>query len=222
LAAAIVQAPVSSWFDHETPAIVVHCKAGIGCCLVFGAFIIANWIFEMQHPPLVSSAPRQPEKRPRPPPMSVKTAIKLMVHGGDDGVPLGLIEAAKAVQLKPPTLRRYFDRPAVIGLLRAERRQFIATLIAGNPAALARIRDTAENSMSQCKAIDLLEGMGDEAAHNRTIMPPSPHLTIVIRQPDRPTPAVTTIEARPEPEETTDPWDATKPLAEPHFKWPRD
>jgi hypothetical protein len=62
----------------------------------------------MQHLPPVSAGSRQPEKRPRPIPISVRTAIKLMVHGGDDGVPLGLIDAAKAVQLQPATLRRYF------------------------------------------------------------------------------------------------------------------
>jgi hypothetical protein len=191
--------------------------------LVFGGFIIAIWIFEMQHPPLVSSAPRQPEKRPRPIPTSVKTAIRLMVHGGDDGVPLGLIDAARAVQLQPATLRRYFDRPAVIGLLRAERRAFIATLIAGNPAALARIRDTAANTMSQVRAIDVLEGMGDEAAHNRAIMPPSPRLTIIIRQPDHPAPAPVVIDHKPIEPEGDDPNDPTvRRLREPRFHDPTD
>jgi hypothetical protein len=157
--------------------------------------------FQMpDHPPLVSSAPREPAKRPRPVPAAVKAAIRLMVYGRDDGVPLNLLDAARAVQLKPWTLRRYFDRPAVISLLRAERRAFIATLIAGNPAALARIRDTAANTMSQVRAVDLLEAMGDETGHNRGIAAQSPHLTIVIRQPDHPAPAMRTIEHTPQSE----------------------
>jgi len=155
------------------------------------------------HPPLVSSAPREPAKRPRPVPAAVKAAIRLMVYGRDDGVPLNLLDAARAVQLKPWTLRRYFDRPRVISLLRAERRAFIATLIAGNPAALARIRDTAANTMSQVRAVDLLEAMGDEAVHNRSTAPESPRMTIcIVNQvaPPAPPPAMRTIDAELEPE----------------------
>jgi hypothetical protein len=189
--------------------------------LVFGGFIIAIWIFEMQHPPLVSSAPRQPEKRPRPIPTSVRTAIKLMIHGGDDGVPLGLIDAARAVQLQPATLRRYFDRPRVISLLRAERRAFIATLIAGNPAALARIRDTAANTMSQVRAIDVLEGMGEEDPHRRSVRESSPWLTIrVIAAPAAPALPAKVIEH--EPELGSDPHDPCRELAPARFRNPTD
>ena len=79
----------------------------------------------MDHPPLVSSAPREPQKRPKPIPVKVKTAIRLMVRGHDDDPdtkPLGLVDAAKAAGTTAYVLRRYFDRPAVIAFLRAERR----------------------------------------------------------------------------------------------------
>jgi hypothetical protein len=175
----------------------------------------------MQHLPPVSAGSREPEKRPKPTPLSVRTAIKLMVHGGDDGVPLGLIDAAKAVQLKPATLRRYFDRPTVVSLLRAERRAFIATLIAGNPAALARIRDTAENSMSQVRAIDVLEGMGEEEPYRRGT-PESPHVTIrIINQPAAPALPTKVIEHA--ELEGDDPNDVTvRRLREPRFHDPTD
>jgi hypothetical protein len=171
----------------------------------------------MQHLPPVSAGSREPEKRPRPIPLSVKTAIRLMVYGGDDGEPLGLIDAAKAVQLQPATLRRYFDRPSVVSLLRAERRAFIATLIAGNPAALARIRDTAENSMAQVRAIDVLEGMGEDDPHRRSMRESSPWLTIRVIAPAAPVLPAKVIEHQ--AIEGDDPNDPTiERLREPRFR----
>src|SRR4029077_17261585 len=160
--------------------------------------------------------------------MSVRTAIRLMIHGGDDGVPLGLIDAARAVQLQPATLRRYFDRPNVVSLLRAERRAYIATLIAGNPAALAAIRNDREgNQMAKVRAIDALEAMGEEDPRRRSGQDSSPFMTIRIITPPA-APAVTTIEASPLP--ATD--EGIEPLADPdrydqsghaipRFRWPR-
>jgi hypothetical protein len=175
----------------------------------------------MQHPALVSSAARQPEKRPRPIPTLVKTAIKLMIHGGDDGVPLALIDAAKAVQLQPATLRRYFDRPSVVSLLRAERRAFIATLIAGNPAALAVIRDDREgNQMAKVRAIDALEAMGEEDPRRRSAQDSTPFMTIRIITPPAATPAPVVVEHRPIESESDDPHDSTRPLRQALFRDP--
>ncbi len=112
------------------------------------------------HPPMLSSAPREPAGRPRPIPKPVKTAIALMVRGRDDDPdtkPLGLLEAARAAGISPPILRRYLTRPAVIALLRSERRAFRNQLCCANDRVLADIRDTAANTMSRVAAIRQLE-----------------------------------------------------------------
>jgi hypothetical protein len=212
----------SAGFDRKTLAVAVHCSGRYGRSLVFGGFIIAIWIFEMQHLPPVSSGARQPEKRPRPIPTAVKTAIKLMVHGGDDGKPLGLIDAARAVQLQPATLRRYFDRPNVISLLRAERKAFLAILTARNPYVLGAIRDDREgNQMARVKAAVELESMNDEDPRRRGAQDTTPFMTIKIIAPPAASalPDPVTIDVEPEPQ--YDPNDAMQELPEPRFKWPR-
>jgi hypothetical protein len=110
------------------------------------------------HPPLVSSAPREPAKLTIPP--KVKQAVALMVRGPDnDGKPMSLCEAAKAVGLSVPALRRHFDRPSNLAYLRAEKRTYTALLIAANPAALADIRDNAENQMARVASVRELNSM---------------------------------------------------------------
>jgi hypothetical protein len=93
--------------------------------------------------PIRSSAAREPVKRPRPVPPKVRAAIRAMIYGAENdpaAKPLNLVEAAKAVGLMPYVLRRHFDRPQVLSLLRAERRVFRELLSSTNGYSLATIR----------------------------------------------------------------------------------
>jgi hypothetical protein len=139
------------------------------------------------HPPLACSAPREPTKRSRPIPPAIKTAIKLMVRGKDDDPdtkPLNLIDAARAAGVQAFILRRYLDRPAVVALLRSQRRAFRNELCATNEACLADIRANAANSMAKLGAIRTLEELSDaEYTTHRRSEPASPWITINITSP---------------------------------------
>jgi hypothetical protein len=93
--------------------------------------------------PLASAGAREPDKRPRPIPKAIKAALTLMVHGVDDidGKPMDLVEAARPAGVQAPLLRRYLTRPAVIAFLRAERKVFRESILAGTEHALRRVRD---------------------------------------------------------------------------------
>ena len=133
--------------------------------------------------PIVSSAAREPEKRPRPIPAKVKAAIRYLVRGHDDDAdarPMNLLDAAKAAGITPYVLRRYFDRPTVIAFLRAERRSFREMLCSANEASLRDIRDLAENSMARVAAIRQLENLSDEAERRGAELQQSPGITIEI------------------------------------------
>jgi hypothetical protein len=131
--------------------------------------------------PIRSSAPREPDKRPRPIPADVKAVIHLMVWGDDanpDALPLDLIAACAAADVKPYRMRRYLDRPAVIAHLRAEHRKFREVVCCGNTAALRRVRDTSPNGMAivaSCRALD-----GSQAEDAGRADAPSPGVTIRI------------------------------------------
>lgn len=162
------------------------------------------------HPPLASSAPREPMKRPRPIPRQVRAAIALMVRGRDDDPdtkPLNLVDAAKAAGVTPWVLRRYFDRPAVIALLRSERRAFTASLTAANPAALRDIRETAVNSMARVAAIRELERLDETNTHRQSVQE-SPFVTIkIVNVVPAPNPSSTTVidaQVLPPPDEHRD------------------
>src|SRR5690348_11586368 len=120
------------------------------------------------NPPLTASGPRE-LKRPRPIPRNVRDAIALMVFGrldDPDCRPLDFIEAAKTAGIKPDVMRRYLDRGEVRALLHAERRAFRDAICAGNEGALARVRDTAANSMARVAAVRALEQLdADDTAH---------------------------------------------------------
>jgi hypothetical protein len=132
--------------------------------------------------PFASSAPRQPDRqRPRPIPANVKAVIHLMVWGDDanpDALPLDLIAACAAADVKPYRMRRYLDRPAVIAHLRAEHRKFREVVCSGNTAALRRVRDTSENGMAIVGAVRALDGMQAEEAARADA--PSPGITLRI------------------------------------------
>jgi hypothetical protein len=133
------------------------------------------------HPPLVSSAPR--ETRLIIPPR-VKQAVALMVRGPDnDGKPMSLVEAAQALGMSVPTLRRYFDKPSNLAYLRAEKRTYTALLIAANPAALADIRDNAENQMARVASVRELNSMDAAEVVQSRSQGVTPGITIIVEQP---------------------------------------
>jgi hypothetical protein len=189
---------------------------------------VARKLFKMaNHSPLVSSGPREPTKRPRPIPAKVKAAIKLMVRGKDDDPdtkPFGLLEAARSAGMQPFVLRRYLERPTVIALLRSQRRAFRNELCATNESHLADIRANSLNAMAKLGAIRTLEELSDAeyATHRRSEPDSSPHVTIRILAGPAPPPDTPVIDVTPQPQTTTDPWDSTKRLAEPRFRWPPD
>jgi hypothetical protein len=115
----------------------------------------------------IAASGRYDRKRPRPIPKAVQDAVSLMVVGkvdDPDCTPLDFVQAAGAVGLKPFVLRRHLEKPHVRAFLLAERRAFTAMVCAANPASLARIRDTAVNTMSRVAAVRALEELDEEAS----------------------------------------------------------
>ncbi len=159
------------------------------------------------HSPLVSSGPREPDRRPRPIPAAIKTAVRLMIRGDDADTssrPLGLVAAAQAAGVSPWTLRKYLSRPSVIAFARNERRGFLTSLLCGNPAALRDIRDGSENDMARCKAISLLEDI-DRDDPRRSSPSDTPFVTVrivspVVQSAPAPTPLIDITPAKPKPE----------------------
>jgi hypothetical protein len=150
-----------------------------------------------ENPPLVAAGPREPTKQQRPIPKAVREAVRLMVYGAIDDPdcrPLGFIEAASEVGLKPDQMRRWLDRSVVRALLLRERRIFRTAINSGNEGALLRIRDTAKNAMAQIGAIRTLEELGEEdaARHGRTGQRETPGVTIrIVNVSAPPAPAAT-------------------------------
>jgi hypothetical protein len=155
----------------------------------------------MDHPPVVSSASREPTKRPWPIPAKVKAAISLMVRGCDDDPntqPLNLVDAARAAGVTPYVLRRYFDRPVVIAYLRAARRAFRNELCAANEACLRDIRNTAVvNTMARVAAIRQLELIDEADAVHARVQDESPGVVIQIIAAPKPASEPAKIDAMP-------------------------
>jgi hypothetical protein len=154
------------------------------------------------HPPIASSAPREPNRRPQPIPAKVRAAVRAMVWGADDdpdAKPLNLVDAAKAAGIAGYVLRRYLDRPGVIAFLRSERRVFREAICAGNEGALRTIRDGAANTMSRVAAIRQLEQMEAEEDARPTGNPAGLTIRIVAAGAPEPPPVV---DVTPEPAAT--------------------
>jgi hypothetical protein len=135
--------------------------------------------------PLGAAGSRLP-KKPRPIPKAVRAAIQAMVYGreGDDECkPLDFIEAAKECGVKPDVMRRWFDYPHFVALLRAERKAFRTAICAGNEAALRRQRDTSRNGMVVVAAVRGLEQLDDHEAARPQGEHHSPGIVIRIVQP---------------------------------------
>jgi hypothetical protein len=108
-----------------------------------------------------------------------------MVYGAEndpEAKPLNVVDAAAAVGIKSYVLRRYFERPAVIALLRQERRAHREILCSSNEAALADVRDNSKNSMSRVAAVRALDGVNEDRRHE-SAFEQRPGFTIVIAAP---------------------------------------
>jgi hypothetical protein len=135
--------------------------------------------------PVTAAGAREPTKRPKPIPVKVKDAIRLMVLGrldDSDCQPLDFIAAARECGIKPDVMRRYLDRPQVRALLMAERRAFRAAICASNEAALLDIRNNAVNAMARIGAIRQLEQMdeADTSARPGAMRQQLPGMTVVL------------------------------------------
>jgi hypothetical protein len=151
---------------------------------------------------LVSSAARQPAKA-KPIPAKVRLAIRYMTYGhGEEGTPLNVVDAARAVGMEAWALRKHFDRPDTLAYLRRERRAVTAIECAANPRALGKIRDRAANAVAQVNAIKTLEEMDAPDSYRQSGASFDPHLTIRIVNvgaPAAPSPT-TVIDVQPVPE----------------------
>jgi hypothetical protein len=148
----------------------------------------------MPPPPVLASGSRE-SKRPRALPKPMRDAIVLLVRGGDDpDHPLDFVEAARMVGIRPQDMRKWFDRPAFLQFLRAERKAWRAAICAGNESALKRVRDTSENGMAVIGAVRGLEDLDVAEAVQSRGTQQTPGIVINILSPAR---AVPTIDAQP-------------------------
>jgi hypothetical protein len=104
-----------------------------------------------------AASPGRDLQKPRRIPKSVQLACLDMIRRG-----LGLVEAAKANNLRPDSLRRHLHRIETIGYIKRERAALRTALCSSNEFFLAEIRNNSENEMARTKAIALLEAIDDQ------------------------------------------------------------
>jgi hypothetical protein len=132
--------------------------------------------------PFAVSSGRELSDKPRRIPKTVQLACLDMIHRGID-----FVEAARANNLKPDTLRRHLHRIETIGFIRRERAALRTALCSANEYYLAEIRNSSENEMARTKAIALLEGFADaERERPRFGEAPGPGITLRIVHETRP------------------------------------
>jgi hypothetical protein len=153
--------------------------------------------------PILTAGSRAPRRPTRIPP-AVRLACQYLVEGrpGDEGAAprqLGFVEAARLAGMKPETMRRWLLEPAVRSLVKAKRAAVLESICAGNPLALAVVRDRSANDMAKVRAAVALEDMNN--AIDVTRQPSGGgrafQINIVNRLGPSPQPPAITIEARP-------------------------
>jgi hypothetical protein len=179
--------------------------------------------------PFKSTGSREPTVRPRPIPRVVKAAIELMICGPadvEDGAAMNLVEAAKSVGMRPNTLRRYLNRPAIVQYIRVERRAFRQSLLAGNDAALKRVRDTSPNAMAviaSVRQIETMEEADNDAQRGGQGRMQVPGIIVVLNTALPQQPIRTTIEheppIQPDPDEPVRPRVQQSPKFIPPRRW---
>jgi hypothetical protein len=91
----------------------------------------------------------------------LKTALDLMIWGGEDGLAVDWVGAAKLVGLRTRTLRLAIQKPHVRTYLNEQRRAMLAGISAKNISRAAAIRDQDENRTAAVNAIRFLEDGGN-------------------------------------------------------------
>jgi hypothetical protein len=121
-----------------------------------------------------SHAPARGRAQPGEVNPKVRAVIERMVELGEPWD-----QAARAIGMTARSMRKQLERPAVIQLLRRRKEVARAAASAGNIKHLVELREQRTNLMAATKAIQLLEGIGDEAPHSSALQT-VPGLVIVI------------------------------------------
>jgi hypothetical protein len=125
----------------------------------------------------------------------LKTALDLMVWGGEDGAPLDYSEAARTANLTARSMRRALERPHVRMYLRGQRDVFRASISARvifRLDELARQNDNRAAAVSASRTILQLEDEAEARPARGTQQLPG--LCIVIQAPASQPPAPPTID----------------------------
>jgi hypothetical protein len=149
----------------------------------------------------------------------LKYALDAMIWGGPDGQLVDYVAAAKLANISTRIMRKNLERPQVLAYLRTQREVFRASLSTKTLWHLDQISGQRVNmnaAVAACRAV-----LGQDEQSRLPTADSSPHLTIVIRQPD-PAPAPVVIEHQPVELTTDDPHDSHRRLREPRFKDPTD
>lgn len=88
----------------------------------------------------------------------VKAAIRLMIWGGDDGMPMKRQDAAKAAGLADVTLRQALSNPMVLKFYNAELEVLRTGERPRSIAKIAGLRDSAASERIQLDAAKYLDG----------------------------------------------------------------
>jgi hypothetical protein len=120
-----------------------------------------------------------PEARKRAPVVPAKMKIvvaELLTHPKYD-----LAAAAEKAGVSHYWARRHLSRPTVLRYFREERAAMLEEICAGNPAALAKVRESSGNDMAivaSCRALELMrQTVAEEAGGARQ---PAPGLVVQI------------------------------------------
>jgi hypothetical protein len=154
--------------------------------------------------PIVSSGPREPDRRPRPIPPKIKAVVHNLIWGDDanpDAMPMNLIDACAAAGVAVFVARRFLDRPQVLAHLRGEQRKRREVDCCGNSAALRRVRDTSDNGMAVVASVRALDGLQAEDGARADAISDARGITLrIIHQPPQPAP----IDITPRPAQIID------------------
>jgi hypothetical protein len=151
-----------------------------------------------------------PSAKKRPPivPAKVKAAISVLFEQSN----YDLEAAAKAAEITTYRLREEMKKAHVQKWMWHEKRALIEAICAGNPATLAKIRDTSGNDMAKVGAIKTSEIMRESLAdvRNPAAAHQAPGFVILIQTDGAPAriiepQAPPMIEAEPEPDREYEP-----------------
>jgi hypothetical protein len=136
----------------------------------------------------------------------VPAKVKDGIHALFEQPVYDLAAAAAVAQMPTWRFREAMKKPHIRRWAWHEKRALLETICAGNPVALAKIRETSGNDMARVGAIKTLEAMRVELdeARNANAMRAQPGLTIVIENRDGttralPLPSTPMIDVSPTP-----------------------